>query len=287
MATLVIPNTLINGTIVDAVALNTNFAAIPTVVNALDYTNIGTTGLTASNLKPTTTAQATFGGTVGYLYQSPAIGITPLTVNGITGQTADILDVELNSVKYFVVTSTGAVQLTQLAAASAQTLQIDTSGNISGVNVYQVQTQQANANYSTTSGDTTSSPGTVVSMAVTLGTSALTNWQVDVEYWFNFTNTPSSVAGVLCGIGASTAGTSPVAQYASPASAHRITGGSCVSDGLVSTVASVAGSGSAGVLKYSATYANAATPTFTGLWATGSANITKINGTLIMRAFPV
>ena len=68
--TCTIPATLSNGTIVDANALNGNFVSLQSCGNNIDTTNIGTAGIQAAQIKPTTTLQAIFGGTVVYAFQN-------------------------------------------------------------------------------------------------------------------------------------------------------------------------------------------------------------------------
>ena len=71
-----IPTTLVNGNIVDAAQLNGNFTALQSCGNAVDNTNIGGNGIYGSQIKPTSAAQASFGGT--FVYAFPA----GLNVNG-------------------------------------------------------------------------------------------------------------------------------------------------------------------------------------------------------------
>ena len=71
-----IPTTLVNGNIVDAAQLNGNFTALQSCGNAVDNTNIGGNGIYGSQIKPTSAALASFGGT--FVYAFPA----GLNVNG-------------------------------------------------------------------------------------------------------------------------------------------------------------------------------------------------------------
>jgi hypothetical protein len=73
MSLLVIPNTFVNGTTINAAPFNSNFSAVATAVNNIDNTNIGAAGLYASQLAPTTIVQATFGGSVGYTFPSSVL----------------------------------------------------------------------------------------------------------------------------------------------------------------------------------------------------------------------
>jgi len=64
-----IPYTFVNGTsTLDANATNSNNTHFQTCVTNIDATQIGTAGLTAANLIPTTALQATFGGTQSYTF---------------------------------------------------------------------------------------------------------------------------------------------------------------------------------------------------------------------------
>jgi len=117
VSTLTIPNTFVNGTTINAAPFNSNFGAITTWSTAIDNTNIGPAGLFPNQLLPTTGAQATFGATavgVGYKFLANDATATPLTVSGVSGQSADILDVTLTS---------GGTNAFKIASAGAATFQ--------------------------------------------------------------------------------------------------------------------------------------------------------------------
>jgi hypothetical protein len=97
VSVLVIPNTFITNTTINAAPFNANFTAVATAVNNIDNTNIGAAGLYASQLLPTSSAQATFGGAIGYTFLAPSTVVTPLTISGVTSQSAHILNVTLTS----------------------------------------------------------------------------------------------------------------------------------------------------------------------------------------------
>ena len=82
-----VPYTFSNGTAADATQVNANFSALVTCANSIDNTNISG-ALFASQIAPTTIAEATFGGSIDYRFP---LGIdlgTPLSVaNGGTGTT--------------------------------------------------------------------------------------------------------------------------------------------------------------------------------------------------------
>ena len=67
--TVTIPNTFVNGQFIDANLFNQNFQSIVTFANGnIDATNIGALGLYGSQIKPTSVAEATLGGTVVYTF---------------------------------------------------------------------------------------------------------------------------------------------------------------------------------------------------------------------------
>jgi hypothetical protein len=118
MSVLTIPYpAFVNGTASDAALINANNAAIAAQVNNINCGNIGTLGIYASQIVPTSGAHATFGGTLGYNFLAPAVGATPLTVSGVTSQTADIFDVTLTSGGQlaFAVGKTGVAMTAQSA----------------------------------------------------------------------------------------------------------------------------------------------------------------------------
>ena len=71
-----IPTTLVNGNIVDAAQLNGNFTSLQSCGNAVDSTNMGGNGIYASQIKPASALQASFGGTAVYTFPAG------LNVNG-------------------------------------------------------------------------------------------------------------------------------------------------------------------------------------------------------------
>ena len=66
-STCSIPNTFSNGTVANANQVNANFSALAGCANSLDWTNVGA-GFWASQIVPTTVAQATFGGSIAYTF---------------------------------------------------------------------------------------------------------------------------------------------------------------------------------------------------------------------------
>ena len=108
MSVLSIPNSFAPGQLVQSALVDANFTAIATWANGnIDNTNIGAAGIYASQIIPTSTPQATFGGNTGYIFGGFGTGVIPLTINAPSGQTVDIFDVSLNNVKAFSVNSTG------------------------------------------------------------------------------------------------------------------------------------------------------------------------------------
>ncbi len=136
MSVLSIPNTFATGTTIQAAPFNANFTAIQTAVNSIDNTNIGAAGIFASQLIPTTAAQATFGGLVGYKFYPATASAVPLTISGFTGQSVDLLDVTLTSggTNAFKIGSTGAATFgfALSAAGLTSTAGIAAGGAITG-----------------------------------------------------------------------------------------------------------------------------------------------------------
>lgn len=116
MSLLTVPNTFTNGTgpanIIDATQMNANFTAVATAVN----------NIYPSQILPITSGQATFGATatgVGYKFLANDATAVPLTVSGVSGQSADIFDVTLTSggTKAAWITNVGAFNVGSTAQA--------------------------------------------------------------------------------------------------------------------------------------------------------------------------
>lgn len=76
--------------------MQADFAALYSALNGnLDVSNFANTGgLYASIIKPTSLANATFGGNQTYSFLAPATTSVPLRIEGQPGQTADLIDIE-------------------------------------------------------------------------------------------------------------------------------------------------------------------------------------------------
>lgn len=77
--------------------LNANPANFVTCFSAIDSNNIGSGGIWASQIKPTSTAQATLGGQFGYVITPGVASQVPLTLNGFASQSVDLFDVNLTA----------------------------------------------------------------------------------------------------------------------------------------------------------------------------------------------
>lgn len=121
MSVLTIPNSFSNGTPADGNLVNQNFSAVAAAVNNINSSNVGALGIYASQLIPTSSAQATFGGTLGYTFLAPSTGVTPLVASGIAGQSANIFQATLTSggIPAFAVDKSGIVYASALASVSA------------------------------------------------------------------------------------------------------------------------------------------------------------------------
>jgi hypothetical protein len=98
-----------NSSALDANTTNANNQALLASASSVDSTQIGPLGIYASQIIPTTIAQATFGGSLGYTFSPGATGQVPLTISAPAGQTANIFQVQLNGVSQFLVGPTGAI----------------------------------------------------------------------------------------------------------------------------------------------------------------------------------
>ena len=107
MSSLTIPNSFAPNTTMLSALMNANYAAVVTWSTLIDNTNIGPAGILPTNLRPTSATNAQFGGAYGYTFAPTAVGVVPVTINGQTGQTSDIFQLNLNAVKKFSVNSGG------------------------------------------------------------------------------------------------------------------------------------------------------------------------------------
>lgn len=105
-----VPNVFSNGTTADANQVNANFSALVNCGNNIDNTNIGGNGIYASQIKPTTTGQGTFGGAIGYTFNPNAVGQVSLTITNAASPTVDYLDVQSSTgTKYLSVDKNGVL----------------------------------------------------------------------------------------------------------------------------------------------------------------------------------
>lgn len=137
MSLITIPYTFSAGTNAVASEVNANYTVLANVINGgLDSTNVGAAGFYASQIIPTSSAQALFGGSVGYKFYPGASGVVPLTISGVAGQSVDILDITLTSggTNAFKLNSAGAATFgTSVAIGTtltAGTTITSTAGNI-------------------------------------------------------------------------------------------------------------------------------------------------------------
>lgn len=79
--TCTIPNTFTANTSAVAAQVNANFSSLQTCGNSIDNTNIGSAGLFASQLKPTNSGQASFGGTQAYTFPAQLSASGTITSN--------------------------------------------------------------------------------------------------------------------------------------------------------------------------------------------------------------
>lgn len=106
----------------------------------IDDTNLNhLVGIYASSITGTTAAQCTFGtnpaASAGYKFVAPSSGLVPLTISGVSSQSADIFDVTLTSggTKAAFIDSAGTLNFGAIGAngsASNAYITGDTAGNI-------------------------------------------------------------------------------------------------------------------------------------------------------------
>jgi hypothetical protein len=114
------PFTFVNGvSIVDASTLMSNLNDVRSCATTVDNTQIGTLGIYASQIIPTTVPQATFGGAFGYTFFPNQAAQVPVTIKLATGQTANALTIVTNAgIVIAWVTSGGALNVGNTAQAS-------------------------------------------------------------------------------------------------------------------------------------------------------------------------
>ena len=150
MSVVTIPFTFAPLTSISSGQMDSNFTAVATAINNIDNTNIGMAGIYASQIIPPSGVRATFGGQFGYTFYPAVSNQIPLTVSGVTLQSADILDVTLTAggIKAFSVDMSGqgafiagsitAVPLT-VNGTSGQTADIfDVCLTASGTKAFQI-----------------------------------------------------------------------------------------------------------------------------------------------------
>jgi hypothetical protein len=122
-----VPYVFNSGTIINATPFNSNFSALQACGNSIDNSNIGSAGLYASNLLPTTSGQATFGGLQPYTFPNSLTAnagsttVVPVTANGASGQTADLADYDVNGSKLAWFDSAGVLHGPSAAFSSGLT----------------------------------------------------------------------------------------------------------------------------------------------------------------------
>lgn len=129
------PNTFTTGQVIDAGQLNADWDVLYAWANGqVDNTNIGTAGIFASQIKPTSPAQATFSSAWGWTITDTSPSQITLTVNAPNGQTAPILNAAVNGVNQFSVASDGSVNsngaLNLNASSTSGVFQTNTTGSL-------------------------------------------------------------------------------------------------------------------------------------------------------------
>jgi hypothetical protein len=136
--------------VISSSAMNSNFNAISTWANGnVDNSNIGLAGIYASQIKPTNSSQATFGGTQQYTFPSGLSVNGSLSVSGafspasvstgsITGTSITGTSLTINSSGSPVLSAAnGVLTLTQVSGQTADSLDVNSFG-ASGGNEFRV-----------------------------------------------------------------------------------------------------------------------------------------------------
>jgi len=160
-----------NVSTVDANTMMADLNDVRTCARTVDNTQIGSAGIYASQVIPTSALQATFGGTIGYTFAGYGNNQTPLTVAAPAAPSVDILDVTNNNgaTKYFSVDSTGLAHFN----ANPGFVDLTTAQTIAGVKTFSAALLSANGY---TAASSTYGP-----------TSASVNGTIDVQSGGSFT----------------------------------------------------------------------------------------------------
>lgn len=291
-----------NGDVMTAAAMNANPTAFAAGFANIDNVNIGPAGIFASQIIPTTVAQATFAGSLNYTFPLGIITAGKVVAAGGVAATNGFQTTTASGMGFY--TGTGVPSFSapngtgyyRFDSATAP-FYINTSGaNTSGTTwsavpitaaaPYAAQARGA-ITYTTTGSETNASPGTMGTASITLPTSSPGtngNWNVFVHVYLSLNGSLSTTTQI--GIGGASAGTTAFPMYASTSStAHVISGSNCISDAKLSGI--VPGTaGDPAICDYSAIYANAASLTFTALLGVNVTASTAINGGILIQALP-
>jgi hypothetical protein len=126
------PYVFVNNTIADGTQVNADFNAVQSVLNGLDSANVGAGGFYASQIVPVSPATATFGGTQGYTFAPGGTSTTPVTIAGVTGQTAALLNVTVAGTRVMAVTPDGTITTTSAILATGN---ISSNAAVNGATV--------------------------------------------------------------------------------------------------------------------------------------------------------
>jgi hypothetical protein len=116
-----LPYSFSPGTLIYSAQVNANFTAVANAVNSIDNTNIGASGIYASNIIPASTAQATFGGSQSYTFTKA------LTVNG--GYVSPVLTFAGSPIASTQKMCVGTVYVPILTGNASNTLTVTLTGS--------------------------------------------------------------------------------------------------------------------------------------------------------------
>jgi hypothetical protein len=129
-----VPNLVVNGQYVDATKLAANFSALAACSSNIDNTNIGAAGIYASQLIPTTVAQAVFGGSQTYTFSNGLNVTGALAVTGAVSGASGAFTSAVSAGNGFTTTGTdNAGGLIVSGTTSSGQLSVSGQSNLNGL----------------------------------------------------------------------------------------------------------------------------------------------------------
>lgn len=137
--TCTVPNSFTNGTAADANQVNANFSSLQACGNNIDHNNIGSAGIYATQIIPTTVGQAIFGGGVVYQFSNGLIvngGLTLGTALSIANGGTNAISFTSGALLYFDGTEFNSATVSSPLSFSAGSLTLGAIGQSNVTNGY-------------------------------------------------------------------------------------------------------------------------------------------------------